>query len=252
MKQPIALVTGGSRGIGRAICIALGRQGHSVVATARSAADLTETVAQVAAVGGQCWTLQCDVREPDAIAACVQDVLDRCGQVDVLVNNAGGGTRGLPEGCDAVSLAEWQDALLVNLTSAFAFCRAVIPGMKAHHSGSIINVASVAARQGANLSGVAYTAAKTGLVGLSRQLARELGPFGIRVNTVAPGIVASPRVAQKFDALSEAERAQLLGHIPLGRVGRVEEVAEVVSFLASAASYVHGAIIDVNGGLYMG
>lgn len=119
-------------------------------------------------------------------------------------------------------------------------------------SGCIVNMASVAAHVASNLSNAAYTAAKTGMVGLSRHLAKELGPFGIRVNTIAPGIVASERVATKYATYSEEEQAGILGRIPLGRIGRVDEIASVVVFLASeGASYIHGALIDVTGGLYM-
>jgi NAD(P)-dependent dehydrogenase (short-subunit alcohol dehydrogenase family) len=115
-----------------------------------------------------------------------------------------------------------------------------------------VNVASVAAHVASNLSNAAYTAAKTGIVGLSRHLAKELGAFNIRVNTVAPGIIASERVAAKYATYSEDERSALLSRIPLGRIGRVEEVASVVAFLGSeGASYIHGALIDINGGLFM-
>jgi len=124
--------------------------------------------------------------------------------------------------------------------------------MKARRSGAIVTVASIASRQASNLSGIAYTAAKSGLAGLNRHLAKELGPFGIRVNAVAPGIIASERVQAKFDAYTDAERTAIHARVPLGRIGTVEEVASVVAFLASpAASYVHGALIDINGGMFM-
>ena len=124
--------------------------------------------------------------------------------------------------------------------------------MKARRAGAIILVSSIASRQASHLSGAGYSAAKSGLVGLSRHLAREVGPFGIRVNAVAPGIIGSERVAAKFATYSESERQALVGRIPLGRIGRVEEIASVVTFLASpGAGYIHGALIDVNGGLFM-
>ncbi|HSQ04608.1 MAG TPA: SDR family NAD(P)-dependent oxidoreductase [Burkholderiales bacterium] len=252
MNKPISLVTGGSRGIGRAICQALGSRGHEVVAIGRDAAALAETERLVREAGGAAWSLRCDIRNADEIDRCVAQVLERCGRIDVLVNNAGGGTTGRPAPADELPDADWLDTINLNLTSAFRFCRAVASSMKARRSGCIVIIASIASRQASHLSGVAYTASKSGLVGLNRHLARELGPFGIRVNAVAPGIIASPRVAAKFETYTEAERQAILARIPLGRIGRVEDVAEVAAFLASdAASYIHGALIDVNGGLYM-
>lgn len=252
MTRPVALVTGGSRGIGRAICEALGAQGHHVVAVARDEQALGETVARIRAAGGEASAERCDVRDPASIAACVQAAASRTGAIDVLVNNAGGGSSGKPLPADELPDSDWLDTLDLNLTSAFRFCRAVAPGMKARRAGCIVSVASIASRQASNLSGIAYTAAKSGMVGLNRHLARELGPFGIRVNAIAPGIIASERVAAKFDSYADAERAAVLARIPLGRIGRVEEIAGVVAFLASpAAAYIHGALIDVNGGLFM-
>lgn len=252
MTQSIALVTGGSRGIGRAICEALGRQGWHVTAVARDEAALAQTVAAIAGAGGRADYQLCDARDRAAIEDCVARTQQRHGRIDLLVNNAGGGTSGRPRSADEMTDAEWVDMIDLNLTSVYRFCRAAVPDMKARRSGAIVNVASIAAHVASNLSNAAYTAAKTGMVGLSRHLAKEVGPFGVRVNTVAPGIVASERVAAKYASYSEAERAAILGRIPLGRIGRVEEVASVVAFLASAgASYIHGALIDINGGLFM-
>ncbi len=252
MNRPISLVTGGSRGIGRAICQALGSRGHEVIAVGRDTAALAETERLIREAGGEAWSLQCDVRNAEEIDRCVAQVLDRCGRIDVLVSNAGGGTTGRPATADELPDADWLDTVNLNLTSAFRFCRAAARAMKARRSGSIVIISSIASRQASHLSGVAYTASKSGLVGLNRHLARELGPFGIRVNAIAPGIIASPRVAAKFETYTEAERQAILARIPLGRIGRVEDVAEVAAFLASdAAAYVHGALIDVNGGLYM-
>jgi 3-oxoacyl-[acyl-carrier protein] reductase len=252
MNQPVALVTGGSRGIGRAICEALARQRWQVVAVARDQDALAATVAAIAAAGGRCEYLTCDARDRNAIEHCVTGVERRHGKIDLLVNNAGGGTSSRPLAADEMPDQEWVDMIDLNLTSVYRFCRAVVPAMKARRSGCIVNVASVAAHVASNLSNAAYTAAKTGMVGLSRHIAKELGPFGIRVNTIAPGIIASERVATKYETYSDVERAGILGRIPLGRIGRVEEVASVVAFLGSdAASYIHGALIDINGGLFM-
>jgi 3-oxoacyl-[acyl-carrier protein] reductase len=252
MSSPVALVTGGSRGIGRAICVAFGARGHTVVATARDAKGLAETGCLVREAGGADSSVRCDMRDAAAIEAMVRKVIERHGRIDVLVNNAGGGTSARPVTSDETPDADWLDTLNLNLTSVFRTCKAVTPHMKSQRSGAIVTVASIASRQPSNLSGVAYTAAKSGLAGLNRHLAKELGPFGIRVNAVAPGIIASERVQAKFASYSDAERDAIRARVPLGRIGTVEEVASVVAFLASPeASYVHGTLIDINGGMFM-
>ena len=252
MSESIALVTGGSRGIGRATCRSLARQGWHVVAVGRDQTALTDTAQSIASAGGTCAIARCDARDRDAIERCVREVESRYGRIDLLVNNAGGGSTGRPHPTDELPDQEWTETIALNLTGVYRFCRAVVPAMKARGSGCILNVASIAAHTASNLSSSAYTAAKTGLVGFARHLAKEVGPYGIRVNTIAPGIIASERVAAKYESYTENERAGLLARIPLGRIGRIEEVANVIAFLASdAASYIHGALIDVNGGLYM-
>jgi 3-oxoacyl-[acyl-carrier protein] reductase len=253
MNSLVALVTGGSRGIGRAICIAFGAQGHTVVPVGRDANALAETTRLVGKAGGvDSAGVTCDMHDGAAIEEMVRTVIARHGRIDILVNNAGGGTSARPMTSDETPDADWLDTLDLNLTSVFRTCKAVTPHMKSRRSGVIVSVASIASRQPSNLSGIAYTAAKSGLAGLNRHLAKELGPFGIRVNAVAPGIIASERVQAKFDTYTEAERAAINARIPLGRIGTVEEVASVVAFLASpAASYVHGALIDINGGMFM-
>ena len=251
-NSSVVLVTGASRGIGRAICIAFGAQGHTVVAAARDASALAETTSLIREAGGAGLALTCDMHDAPAIDALVDAVVERYGRIDVLVNNAGGGTSARPMTSDETPDADWLATIDLNLTSVFRTCKAVIPHMKAQRSGAIVTIASIASRQASNLSGIAYTAAKSGLAGLNRHLAKELGPFGIRVNAVAPGIIASERVQAKFDTYSEAERDAIRARVPLGRIGTVEEVAAVVAFLASsAASYVHGALLDVNGGMFM-
>jgi 3-oxoacyl-[acyl-carrier protein] reductase len=252
MSSLVALVTGGSRGIGRAICVAFGAQGHTVVAAGRDAKALAETARLVDGAGGAGSAVTCDMHDAGAIEAMVRTVIDRHGRIDILVNNAGGGTSARPMTSDETPDADWLATLDLNLTSVFRTCKAVTPHMKVRRSGAIVTVASIASRQASHLSGIAYTAAKSGLAGLNRHLARELGPFGIRVNAVAPGIIASERVQAKFDTYTDAERAAIRARVPLGRIGTVEEVASVVAFLASpGASYVHGALIDINGGMFM-
>ena len=248
----VALVTGGSRGIGRSICIALAADGCDLVAVGRDPEALARTRRQVEAQGRGCMEAICDVLEPSQIERTMTAVMERFGRIDILVNNAGQGSNDRPPAAESMPESQWERSLRLNLTAAYIFCRHAIVPMKAARRGAIINIASVAGRQASYLSDIAYTAAKSGVVGLTRHLARELGPFGIRVNTVAPGIVASERVKRKFDDLADAEREGILGRVPLRRIGTVEEVASCVAFLASdKASYVHGAILDVNGGLFM-
>jgi len=252
MSSLVALVTGGSRGIGRAVCVAFGAQGHTVVAAARDVKALEETARLVREAGGTGSHVTCDMRDPAAIEAMVRTVIERHGRIDILVNNAGGGSSGRPMTSDETPDADWLDTIDLNLTSVFRTCKAVTPHMKDRRSGAIVTVASIASRQASNLSGIAYTAAKSGLAGLNRHLAKELGPYGIRVNAVAPGIIASERVQAKFATYTDDERAAISARVPLGRIGTVEEVASVVAFLASpGASYVHGALIDINGGMFM-
>jgi len=252
MTRRVVLVTGGSRGIGRAICAAFGAGGDHVIALGRDREALAETARRVEAAGGTAESAVCDVRDAAQIEATVRELLGRHGAIEVLVNNAGGGSSGKPLTADELPDPDWVDTINLNLTSAFRFCRAVLPAMNARRAGCIVMVSSIASRQASNLSGAAYSAAKSGLVGFNRHLAREVGPFGVRVNAVAPGIVASERVAAKFESYADGERAAVLARIPLGRIGNVDEIAGVVTFLASpAAAYVHGALIDVNGGLWM-
>ena len=252
MASPIALVTGGSRGIGKAICRTMAQQGWHVIAAGRDQAALAETARSIAAENGRCDVAICDVRDQLAIERCVAQALDRHRHIDALIHNAGGGSVGRPAAIAELGDEEWLETLDLNLTAGYRFCRAVLPAMKVRNAGAIVLVSSIAAHTASNLSSAAYTAAKTGMVGFARHLAKEVGPHGIRVNTVAPGIIASERVARKYDSYSDEERGALLARIPLGRIGRVEEVATVVAFLASeGASYIHGALIDINGGLFM-
>jgi NAD(P)-dependent dehydrogenase (short-subunit alcohol dehydrogenase family) len=170
--------------------------------------------------------------------------------VDILVNNAGGGTslRFLEE----VTAEDWDLTVNSNLKSAFLCCQGVVPAMKRQRSGRIVNVSSVAGRNVSRLSGPQYSSAKAGVLGLTRHLAQDLGPFGITVNAVAPGPTLVDRVAKKWSFRSEQDRSHILENIPLGRLAQPEEVATVIAFLASAdASYVTGVTIDVNGGSFM-
>jgi NAD(P)-dependent dehydrogenase (short-subunit alcohol dehydrogenase family) len=246
----VAIVTGSSDGIGKAAALIFGREGGQVVLNARGQDRLEAARAAVQAVGKPPLVVAGDVRQVAVVERLVGETLQHFGRVDILVNNAGGGTslRFLEE----VTEEDWDLTLDSNLKSAFLNCRVVAPAMKRQRYGRIVNVSSVAGRNVSRLSGPQYSSAKAGMLGLTRHLAQDLGPFGITVNAVAPGPTLVDRVASKWALRSEEDRSRILESIPLGRLAQPEEVATVIAFLASdEASYVTGAAIDVNGGSFM-
>lgn len=242
----IALVTGGSRGIGRATCLALAAQGAAVAVHYRGRADAALAVAeQIRAEGGTAMGVQADLRDPDAIARLVAEVRAELGPVDILVNNAGEqGTAAVTEMTDA----EWQRSLDLNLTAAFRLAQACLPHMLAQRWGRIVNVSSQAAYTG-SARHAHYAAAKAGLLGFTFSLAKEAGPHNVTANVVVPGRIETDMLAGQLAARAD----EWLRQTPLGRLGRPEEVAAAIAFLASeAASYITGAALQVGGGLVMG
>ncbi len=246
----VAIVTGSSDGIGKAAALVFGREGGQVVLNARGPERLEAAGAAIQAVGKSPLVISGDVSQAAVVTQLVNETLEQFGRVDILVNNAGGGT--LLRYLEEVTEADWDLTVNSNLKSAFLCCQAVAPKMKKQRYGRIVNVSSVAGRNVSRLSGPQYSSAKAGVLGLTRHLAQDLGPFGITVNAVAPGPTLVDRVARKWALRSPEDQARILANIPLGRLAEPEEVATVIAFLASDdAAYVTGVTIDVNGGSFM-
>jgi 3-oxoacyl-[acyl-carrier protein] reductase len=241
----VALVTGGSRGIGRAACLALAAKGAAVAVHYRGHAEgAYEVAAQIIHSGGKAIVLQGDMADAAVPAALVKETAASFGPVDILVNNAG-------EMTDAavVDMSDevWERSITVNLTSVFRCSRAAIPAMKERKWGRIINISSQVVYTGSNKH-AHYTAAKAGLLGLTFSLAKELGTFGITANIVAPGRILTDMLTVRMSGREE----EWMKQTPMKRFGTAEEVASAIAYLASeSAGYITGATIHVNGGLVM-
>lgn len=241
----VALVTGGSRGIGRAIAVELGKRGATVVLSyAGNEAAAAETVKTITDAGGKAKAIRFDVADTGACAKAVDDVVKEFGRLDVLVNNAGVAIDGL---LMRFKDEDWDKTLDTNLKGAFALMRAVSRPMMKQKGGAIVNLSSVVGEMG-NAGQAAYAASKAGLIGLTKSIARELASRNIRVNCVTPGFITTDMTATLNAELKE----KMAAAIPLSRIGNAEEVAAAVAFLASdAASYITGEVLKVNGGMYM-
>ena len=238
-----ALVTGASRGIGRAVALALAGEGAEVVVNYASSPDAAEAVvAEIQANGGSAYALQSDVADEASVEDLFKTVLKRSGRIDVLVNNAGITRDGL---LMRMKTEDWQAVINLNLTGVFLCTRAVTRPMLKQRSGRIINITSVVGLMG-NAGQANYAAAKAGVVGLTRSSAKEMASRGITVNAVAPGFIAT-------DMTKDLEADAILTAIPLGRFGTPDQVAGTVRFLAAdpAAAYITGQVLQVDGGMVM-
>ncbi|HHI76384.1 MAG TPA: 3-oxoacyl-ACP reductase FabG [Gammaproteobacteria bacterium] len=242
--KKIALVTGASRGIGKAIALALGREGMTVIGTATSegGADAITRVLGEAGIAGRGMCL--DVADDASVESVVKAIGEEFGTVTVLVNNAGITRDNL---LMRMKPEEWQAVIDTNLSSLYRVCKACLRPMMKAKWGRIVNIASVVGASG-NAGQTNYAAAKAGMIGFTKSLAQEIGSRGITVNAVAPGFIDTDMTRE----LPEAQREALLAQIPVGRLGAPEEIAAAVAFLASdAAAYITGETLHVNGGMYM-
>jgi 3-oxoacyl-[acyl-carrier protein] reductase len=249
LAERVTIVTGSAKGIGKAIAVACARQGARIVLCDVDGPSLETAEAEVRALGRPVMAARVDVTDSAAVTALVEQVVATWGRVDILVNNAGGGIG--PKGLEATLDTDWDTALDFNLKSQFLCCRAVAPTMRRQQSGRIINIASNAGRYRSNtgFGGLAYSAAKGGVLQLTRSVAHELGVAGITVNAIAPGSVLSARGWKEFEALPPDLRERVIAETPLRRFAQAEEIASIAVFLASDdASYITGATIVANGG----
>jgi len=241
----IALVTGASQGIGRAIALRLAAQGAHVALAARNQEKLGEVAAEIGAAGGTAHSFALDISNEESIKGCAKAVIAHFGRIEILVNNAGI-TR------DTLSMRmrrhDWDDVLTTNLTGAFLLSQACMSTMLKSRWGRIINITSVVGETG-QAGQANYAASKAGLIGLTKSLARELATRAITVNAVAPGMIATAMT----EVLTDEQKAAMAAQIPVGRAGTDVEIAAAVAFLASEdAAYITGHTLDVNGGMYMG
>ncbi len=248
-EQRVAAVTGAAGGLGLGIAQRLARAGYQVIAIDR-ARQVEEAAAALRGQGLRAQAVVLDIADEAAVKKMVADVDAQYGRFDILVNNAGIHPKidGERNSFLKMTTAQWNEVLGINLTAAFVLCREVAPLMRRRKWGRIVNMSSRAGRTLVDTAGIHYAAAKAGMIGMTRTIASEVAADGITANCIAPGRIESPMTHQG----SDAQRAMLVGRIPVGRIGTPDEIGHVVEFLVSEDSgYLTGTVVDVNGGTFM-
>ena len=244
MNVRTALVTGASRGIGKACALTLASAGHRVVLASRTVAAMDELANQIRSTGGEAFVIEVDLASQESIAAGFGRAAKEFGRIDILINNGGITKDGLAM---RMKPADWDIVLQTNLSGAFYAIQQVMPAMMRERWGRIVNISSVVGEMG-NPGQANYVASKAGLIGLTKSLAREIGSRGITVNAVAPGFIETDMT----HGLSTELKQKMLEQTPLGRIGTPDDIASAVRFLVSEeAGFITGHVLDVNGGIYM-
>ena len=247
-----AIVTGGAKGLGKSFATALASRGCAILIADVDEEELAKTMKEIMNAGGKCICRKVDVTRSGDVAAMVLQVVQTHGRLDILINNAGG-SMGVPKApIDEILEDDWDRVVNLNMKGTFLCTKAVVPIMKRQKSGKIVNLSSITARIGGELTPVQYVCSKGAISTFTRHVAQELGPFGINVNAIAPGITLTQRLEGMWtQRKTEEERNAYLARIPLGRLGTVDEMTKTVVFLCSSdADYITGITLDVNGGMF--
>lgn len=246
-----AVVTGGAGGLGRAIALALAEEGARLALFDTNPEALERATEEIRSSGAEAFGLVVDVRDRKQVDEAIEQVVKRLDGVDILIATAGG-SLGTPRDIDDISPEDLDLVIDVNIKGTFNVAAAVLASMKSRGGGAIVTFSSIGGRSTSPVTGVPYAAAKAGLLGLTRRLAREVGADNIRVNAIAPGLFLTDRLQTMFDEMSQHDRDEVLDGIPLRRMPEIRECVEPVLFLASqSSSYITGAVLDVNGGRFM-
>ena len=246
LQGAVAVVTGGSRGIGAAICEELGRSGAKVVVNYSGSQGPAEEVASKIneiGGGGEAVVAQADVSDPEQAQGLVDEAIEQFGRIDILINNAG---MNIDKPLDQLEVDEWNQVIQLDLNGVFYAMQAALAHMTEQESGKIVNISSVVGEQG-NMMQANYSAAKAGVLGLTKTAALELAQSGITVNAVAPGFIETDMV----EAIPENVQEAILSQIPLGRFGQAQEIARAVRYIVEEGDYMTGSVLDINGGFYM-